>query len=39
MQYAIEIGSNCNFQVSQSSEVAIRYDVCAQNLRRNLTEK
>ena len=45
MEYAIEIGSNCNFQVSQGSvetylgEMANLDNVCVQNFLRNLAVK
>jgi len=48
MQYAIEVGSNCNFQVSQLcsvetyqylSEVENLYDIYMQNFLRNLKVK
>jgi len=37
MQYAIEFGNNCDFQVSQVK--LILYDMCTQNVLKNLTVK
>jgi len=40
MQYAIEIGSNCNFQVHILKQNVVNlYDICVQNFLKDLTVK